>query len=107
MVGQSKRLAEPMSKRQKRGLAISLAVLVIAIGAATVYGVVHHTSLDTSGAGCVNLTVPSSLGAAILHGCGAKARAMCADAQVHDDTISKLLRPQCVLAGYPPVRSSG
>ena len=107
MVGHSKRLAEPLSRRQKRWMAISLAVLVLAVVGAAAVTVVGGDTSDTSSNGCVNLIVASSLGGARLHYCGSAARDFCRSAQTHTDPISVQARPQCVLAGYPPARSSG
>jgi hypothetical protein len=107
MVGQHKRLAEPMSGRQKRGLAIALVVLALAIAGGTVYAVTSNDSFGTSHNGCVSLTIASSLGAAVIHKCGSDAKALCAAAQTASDPVSRALRPQCVLAGYRPARSSG
>ncbi len=107
MVGQHKRLAEPMSRRQKRGLAISLAVLLLAVVGATAFAIASHDSFGTSGNGCVSLTVASSLGGAELHQCGRAARALCEAAQTANDPVSRELRPQCVLAGYGPRRPTG
>ena len=107
MVGQHKRLAEPMSRRQKRGLAVSLAVVVLAVLGATVFAIASHDSFGTSRNGCVSLTVASSLGGTELHRCGASARALCEAAQTENDALSHELRPQCVLAGYGPQRPTG
>ncbi len=107
MVGQHKRLAEPMSPGQKRGLAISLAVLVLAVAGATVLAIASHDSFGTSRNGCVSLTVASSLGGAELHKCGSAARALCQAAQAANDPLSRELRPQCVLAGYGPRQPTG
>ncbi len=107
MVGHSKRLAEPLSRRQKRWMAASLAVLVLAVVGAAAFSVAGGDTSDTSQHGCVNLIVASSLGGARLHYCGGAARTFCRSAQEHSDAISLQARPQCVLAGYRPVRSSG
>lgn len=107
MVGHSKRLAEPLSGGQKRALAISLVVLLLAVVGAAVYATVGSGSSGASRNGCVNLTVPSTLGGVIFHECGQAARAWCEQAQAQNDALSRLARPQCALAGYAPARSSG
>jgi hypothetical protein len=106
MVGHSKRLAEPLSPRQKRRLAISLVVVLLAVIGAAVYASVGNGSFGASHDGCVNLTVPSTLGAQIFHECGSAARAWCEQSEVQDDALSRLARPQCVLAGYAPAPSA-
>ncbi len=109
MVGHSKRLAQPLTPRQKRGMAISLVVVLLAVLGATVYAVVNQNSgsFGASHDGCVNLTVASSLGGALIHQCVSAARTFCRHAQTHTDTLSLQARPQCVLAGFPPARASG
>lgn len=104
MVGHSKRLAEPMSRGQKRGLAIFLVVLLLGVVGATVYAIASNDSFGTSHDGCVSLTVASSLGGAEIHRCGSAAKALCRAAQTANDPLSRELRPQCVLAGYGPGR---
>jgi hypothetical protein len=103
MVGHNQRLKEPLTRGQKRGMAITLAVLVVAILAATAYGLANHA---TSAAGCVNVTVPSTLGAVVIHNCGAGAREFCRAAQLHNDPTSVLARPECVKAGITPAPAS-
>ncbi len=102
MVGHSKRLAEPLSPRQKRRLVVSAVILLLAVIGASVYASVGNGSYGASRNGCVNLTVPSTLGGQIFHECGSAARAWCEQSEAQDDALSRLARPQCVLAGYPP-----
>jgi hypothetical protein len=46
--------------------------------------------------------MPSSTGGALLHDCGAAARAMCRNAFANTGKLSLLTRPQCRLAGLGP-----
>jgi hypothetical protein len=105
MVGHNKRLAQPLTRRQRRGLAISLAVLLIAIVAATAYGLASRNSYGPSKNGCVNLTTPSTLGGVIVHDCGAAAKELCARAASANDAAARLIRPECVKAGVLPARA--
>jgi len=109
MVGHSKRLAQPLSRGQRRGMGISLAVLLVVIVAATAYGLSSRGSYGASRNGCVNVSVPSTLGGGLLHSCGAAARAWCRQVETQNDAVSRLARPQCVLAGITPApaKSSG
>ena len=49
--------------------------------------------------GCVNLTIAGTTGGGTLHYCGGQAKAFCRTAYTSDDRLSRLGRPQCVLAG--------
>ena len=103
MVGHSKRLAEPLTRRQRRGLVAALAVLALAVVVATVIAVTDSRgNYGASANGCINLTVPSTLGGALIHSCGAQARALCAHSETANDSFSRSLRPECVLAGLAP-----
>jgi len=102
MVGHSKRLAEPLTRRQRRWLVAALAVLGVAIVVGSLFAALGGGTSMVSRNGCVYVTIPSTLGAGILHECGAPAREFCRQAQTHDDPTSQLARPQCVLAGYRP-----
>ncbi len=52
----------------------------------------------------MNLTVPSTLGGAILHRCGDAAKAWCAGQQQATGQLAALVRHQCVLAGFGPAQ---
>jgi hypothetical protein len=89
-------------KLSRRGKWIVFAVCAVTLAAAVSLGVWSAVGSDRygpSGNGCVNVTIPNSTGGATLHYCGAAAKAFCRNAQVSDDRISQLGRPQCVLAG--------
>lgn len=80
-------------------LALALVVAAIAVWAA-----VRPGSYGRSGNGCVTVTIPSTTGGALIHQCGARARALCTHAYARTDKVSMLTRPQCKLAGLGPVR---
>jgi hypothetical protein len=94
-----------LTRRQKRIFAIVGALLILALGGLGAWGALTHDTYGTSGNGCVNVTVPNSTGGAVLHHCGADARAFCRGAFRSSDQVSLRARPQCVLAGLGPSAS--
>jgi len=99
MVDQSKRLSEPLrwGRREKTVIAALLACLALA---AVGLGAFALTSGSREPANCVDVTFASTLGAARLHACGARARAMCASPSTSKE-IAASLRGACRRAGYP------
>jgi hypothetical protein len=77
---------------------IGVCVLVIFAGIG-VWSGLHQGSYDQSRNGCINLSVVSSTGGAVIHACGGKARTICRDAYAHTDSQSRQTRAQCKLAG--------
>ncbi len=94
--------AEPLTRRDKRGIAIVGAVLLAGFAGLGIWAAVRPGGYGQSRDGCVTVTAPSSTGGALLHECGAGAKIMCRNAFSHDDKLSLLTRPQCRLAGLPP-----
>lgn len=91
--------AEPVTHRDKRKMVIT-GVIVLAIFAGVgIWAAVRPGAYGASRHGCITVTVPSSTGAGLLHGCGSKARALCRTAYLGDDKIAQLTRQQCRLAG--------
>jgi hypothetical protein len=99
---QPNRLGESLTRRQKQVFAVVGAVLVMILGGVSVWAATDPGRYGRSRQGCVNVVVPSTTGGAILHDCGAAARALCRRAFTHHDRIALLARPQCRLAGYGP-----
>jgi hypothetical protein len=99
---QPNRRGESLTRRQKRVFALVGGFLLVLIAGAGVWAATDPGSYGRSRNGCVNVQVPSSTGGAILHDCGQAARALCRSAFAHDDTLSRLARPQCRLAGLGP-----
>lgn len=98
MVNQSKRLSEPLrwGTREKTVIATLLACLAsVAIG----LGAFALTSGSREPADCVDVTFASTLGAARLHACGGRARAMCASTDASKE-IAQSLRQACRRAGF-------
>lgn len=102
MEGHHRRLSEPLTSRQKRIMAASLAVIAVAIIAGILVASLGGGSTPASRDGCVSLTIPSTLGGAELHECGAAAREFCAEQYTRHDALAGLAQPQCALAGYRP-----
>jgi hypothetical protein len=95
--------AEPSRPGRRRGrLAAAGALAVAVIGGVTWWGVSHPGAYGRSHDGCVTVSVPSSTGGALMHGCGASARAMCRTAFAGHDRLALATRPQCRLAGLGP-----
>ena len=78
--------------------AICAGALVIFAGIG-VWSGLHQGSYDQSRNGCINLSVVSSTGGAVVHACGGKARTICRSAYSHTDSRSRETQTQCKLAG--------
>src|SRR5260221_8487441 len=91
--------AEPLTRRDKRGIAIVGALILAGSAGLGIWSAVRPGGYGQSRDGCVTVTVPSSTGGALLHECGAGAKAMCHAPVTHDDKLSLPTRPQC-----PPAR---
>jgi len=83
----------------KRRLVIIGVAMALAFAAVAAWSVVHPGSYGQSRSGCVTTTIPSSMGGALLHACGTRARIMCRNAVRHNDRLSLLIRPHCRTAG--------
>jgi hypothetical protein len=102
MVGQSKRLSQPLSwgRREKAVVATLVScVLLAAIG----LGVYALTSGSPARSDCVEVTFASTLGGATVHACGAHARHVCSSGTFRG--IERELRAACRRAGFPYVAS--
>jgi hypothetical protein len=95
-------LGESLSARQKRVFLAVGVILVMLMAGVSAWAVTDNGSYGKSGHGCVNVTVASTTGGAILHDCGAAAYSLCRRAFSHHDRTSLLARPQCRLAGLAP-----
>jgi hypothetical protein len=102
MVGQSKRLSEPLSwgRRERVVVAVLSACLLLA---AVGLGAYALSSGSRARADCVNVTFASTLGGATVHACGAHARHVCASGAFAG--IGQELRAACRRAGFPYVAS--
>lgn len=97
MMDQSERLSQPLrwGRREKTAVASVLACLVLALLALGVYGL---SSGAPARADCVDVTFASTLGGAKLHGCGERARTICASGGFKG--IEDSLRAACQRAGF-------
>jgi hypothetical protein len=94
--------AQPLTGRAKRVLVLAGVIAVLAVTGAVIWSAVSPGGYGSSKAGCITVTLPSSTGGALLHQCGAAAKATCHNAFAHRDKLSLLTRPQCRLAGLAP-----
>ncbi len=99
-------LSTSLSRRQKRGFALAGVILLVVAVAVSVWSLRDAGSYGRSGNGCVNVTMPSTTGGGLMHGCGAAARAMCRDAAAHHDQLALLTRVQCRQAGLLPTAAA-
>jgi hypothetical protein len=100
MQEQSKRLAQPLQWTGAGRVAVIVTVLVLAIG--TVVAVVASTGKETLAPGCIQVTFASTLGAAVVHPCGARAREVCAKPADNPGLAEHgKLRDACRRAGLP------
>ncbi|MGD0686003.1 MAG: hypothetical protein ABSA03_12910 [Streptosporangiaceae bacterium] len=95
--------AGPGRPLPRRGRMVAAALLAVAVvGGVTIWGVSHPGSYGASRDGCVTVSMPSSTGGGLMHGCGASARAMCREAFASHDKLALATQPQCRLAGLAP-----
>jgi hypothetical protein len=99
MDGRSQRITGPLSPRARRIAVAAGALIVVAFGGAGVWGATHADRYGRSRDGCVTVSVASSTGGALLHDCGAAARALCRTAFADHGKLALLTREQCRLAG--------
>ncbi len=98
MFDQSRRLSEPLrwGRREKTVVAVVLSCVVLS---AIALGAFALTTGAPERRDCVTVTFASTLGGAQLHGCGPRARRLCASGQFH--SISAALESACRRAGFP------
>ncbi len=99
---QPNRFGESLNPREKRVVSIVGVVLLLVFGGVGIWAANDSGSYGRSRDGCVNVNMPSSTGGAIMHECGARARALCASAFTGHDKLARLTQPQCRLAGITP-----
>lgn len=98
MVGHAQRLAQPLTRRQRRAIALTAAIIAGAI----LWAVLRSGGAPASARGCVNVIVASSTGAATVHACGAAARTWCASEAAVGAPLRAQALTQCRLAGLRP-----
>jgi hypothetical protein len=100
MIGQSRRLSEPLrwGRREKALVAVLVTCVVLAAAGLGAYAL---TSGSPARSDCVEVTFASTLGGATIHACGAHARHVCASGAFRG--IEPELRAACRRAGFPYV----
>ncbi len=101
MVGQDRRLREPLRWTRGGRLAVAAAGACLLLAA---IGLGLFAALGPSGpaAGCIRVTFPSTVGAATINACGPQARQMCADPQHNRAAAAHgRLRAECARVGLP------
>jgi hypothetical protein len=100
--GQWERQQAPLfsgSRRERRTLAVVAGLLALGVAA-----VLYFTLLGSSGAraGCVDVTVPSTMGAGTMHACGDAARHLCRsqNGRSESDPFARAAHANCRKAGY-------
>jgi hypothetical protein len=94
--------AEPVTSRDRRRIAIVVAVIVALIAGAAIWAAVRPGAYGASKDGCITVNLPSTMGGSLVHECGSRARAACADAYAGAGVGPRFFRPQCRLAGIAP-----
>jgi hypothetical protein len=97
--------AEHVTSRDKRKIAAAVAAIGLVLAAIAVWAAVRPGAYGSSKDGCITVTMASSTGGALIHQCGASARALCKRAYAATGKESMLIRPQCRLAGITRARA--
>jgi hypothetical protein len=93
---------QSLSRRGKWVVGLVSAFVLAVFAGLGAWSAVGQGAYDRSANGCINVTVVSSTGGAVLHGCGGKARSMCQRAFRHTDQVSRQTQEQCRAAGINP-----
>ena len=98
MFERQRRLSEPLrwGRREKAAVGTLLAVVVLFAAGLGAYAL---TSGAPARRDCVDVTFASTLGGAQLHGCGSRARRICASGAFRG--IAQQLQAACKHAGLP------
>jgi hypothetical protein len=100
--GHWERVNTPLRKttlRERRLLVAFGALLALSVIAATIVAIA--TSGPKTGAGCVRVDLPSTMGGATPELCGSAARSFCASAAAHQAPLNATALPTCREAGIP------
>jgi hypothetical protein len=98
MTGHAQRLAQPLTRGQRRIIAVVVAALV----GVSAWLIVAQHGVPASRNGCVNVVVASSMGGGLLQHCGAAARTWCQTEFAHNDALALRVQEQCRAAGLRP-----
>jgi len=99
MFEQSRRLSEPLQwgRREKTVVAVLLSCVALALIGLGAYAL---SSGAPARKDCISLTFASTLGAANIHECGARARRLCATPNPSSE-FAEELREDCRRLGFP------
>ena len=100
MVGQHRRLQQPLTWGRRERLAVIAVVVALLLGGAVVAVLAISSSGSSSNAGCVQVTAPSTLGAVVVHSCGQDARNLCRQGGSSGVPV-RALRSECARLRYP------
>lgn len=101
MVGQQKRLSQPL-RTPRAGKIAAAAVAGFLLTGVIAAIVLASTASSALRAGCIQITFPSTLGGAVTHACGARARDICASPSQNPAlVIHGALREACEHARLP------
>jgi hypothetical protein len=89
-----------LPQRSRRTLVLVAAILAVATAVTLGFTLAHS---DASSAGCIDVTVPSTMGAGVIHACGDKAERTCRGqlGRSDSDPFARATHAQCRRAGYP------
>jgi len=93
---------QSLSRRGKWVVGLVSAFVLAVFAGLGVWSAVGQGAYDRSGNGCINVTVVSSTGGAVLHACGGKARSLCQRAFRQSGPAARPTRQQCRVAGLSP-----
>jgi hypothetical protein len=104
MQEQARRLSQPLpwGRAQKRVVVVLVACALLGAGALLAFGL---SSGAPARADCIDLTFPSTLGAAEVRGCGEQARRICLSGAYRG--ISAEMQAACEKAGFAYRRPPG
>jgi hypothetical protein len=107
MFGRTNPLDRRLTRRQKLVMAIAGGTVLLVLIGLGVWGAVAPDSYAKSGNGCVNVTIPGTMGGGTLHHCGNAAKQFCRSSSVQGSArIAVLSRRQCQIAGLLPGSAS-
>jgi hypothetical protein len=103
MFGRTNPLDRRLTRRQKLVMAIAGSTVLLVLLGLGIWGAVAPDSYSQSGNGCVNVTIPGTMGGGTLHHCGNSAKQFCKSSSVQGSArLAVLSRRQCQIAGLLP-----
>jgi hypothetical protein len=100
MIGHAQRLSQPLTRVQKR----LIAVVLVSVLALAGWAIARSAAAPSSSHGCVNVVVASSTGGNLLSHCGAAARRWCQSEFASSGALALRVQAQCRDAGLAPRR---